>query len=127
MLRPAVTLRFFATYLLVLGLGFAAAPQIVLPWFGFPAPADYWVRVLGGILLILAYYYLAAARSTDLEFARRSVLGRLPLVFFYAALVAFAGAPRVLVIVGLFESGCGVWTWLALRRKDAPNGPLPPG
>ena len=36
-------------------------------------------------------------------------------------------SPRVLVIVGVFESGCGVWTWAALRRKDAPNGLLLPG
>ena len=112
---PGFTLRFFAAYLIALGLGFVFVPQVVLPWFGFDPPRDFWVRVLGGILLILAYYYLAAAQRGDVAFARWTVWGRLPLVFFYAGLVAWADAPPALVGVGIFESGCGAWTALALR------------
>lgn len=115
MTGAGVTLRFFAAYLVALGLGFVFVPQVVLPWFGFAPPRDFWVRVLGGILLILAYYYMAAAQRGDLTFARRTVWGRLPLVFFYAGLVAWAEAPPALVAVGFFESGCGAWTGLALR------------
>ena len=120
-----LSLRFFALYLILLGLGFVLIPQVVLPWCGFDPPKDFWVRVLGGILLILAYYYLAAARCGDVAFARRTVWGRLPLVGFYAGLVAWAGAPLPLLAVGAFESGCGVWTWLALRQSDrgGPGGP----
>lgn len=117
MATPALTLRLFATYLALLAAGFLFAPALVLPWFGFAAPRDFWIRVLGGILGILAYYYFAAARDGDRRFARRTVWGRLPLLPLYGGLVAFAGAPLPLLFVGLFESGCGVWTLLALRAE----------
>jgi hypothetical protein len=116
-MTPATTLRFFGRYLVVVASGFVLIPERVLPLVGFEPPRDVWVRVLGGILAILAGYYFAAARANDVRFARWTVWGRLPLLPFYGALVAFAGAEWPLIAVGVFESGCGVWTGWALRRE----------
>ena len=124
MFTVTATLRVFAAYLAVLAVAFVFLPERVLPWIGFDPPRDFWIRILGGILGILAFYYLLAARATDLRFARWTVWGRLPLLPFYAGLVALAGAPTMLLAVGMFESGCGVWTWWALRRaRDGRPGP----
>ena len=106
----------FALYLTSLGAGLLLAPGRVLPLFGFAPPLDFWVRLLGGILLVLALYYFLAARSGELAFYRWTVWGRLPLIVLYTGLFLFAGAPAPLLLIGAFESGCGLWTHLALRR-----------
>ena len=112
------TVQFFAVYLTGMAAGLLLVPGVVLPWFGFPAPGDFWVRVLGGLLGILALYYFLAARERNRDFYRWTVWGRLPLIALYAGLVAWAGAPPVLLLFGLFESGCGLWTHLALRAEQ---------
>ena len=107
----------FALYLTTLGSGILLAPGRVLPLFGFAPPLDFWVRLLGGILLILALYYFLAARAGERAFYRWTVWGRLPLIVLYTGLFLFAGAPAPLLLIGAFESGCGFWTHLALRRE----------
>ena len=116
MFTVSATLRVFAAYLGVLAVAFVFIPERVLPWIGFDPPGDFWIRILGGILFILAAYYVLAARAGDSRFARWTVWGRLPLLPFYACLVSFADAPPTLLAVGVFESGCGIWTWWTLRR-----------
>jgi hypothetical protein len=109
----------FAVYLTGLGSGLLLAPRRVLPLFGFAPPLDFWVRLLGGILLILALYYYLAARADDRTFYRWTVWGRLPLIVLYTGLFLFAGAPAPLLLIGAFESGCGLWTHLALRAEES--------
>jgi hypothetical protein len=111
------SVQFFAVYLAGMAAGLLWIPERVLPWFGFPAPGDFWVRVLGGLLGILALYYFLAARERNRDFYRWTVWGRLPLIALYAGLVAWAGAPPVLLLFGVFESGCGLWTYAALRAE----------
>lgn len=117
MAHSTFTVRFFAMYLTGMAAGLLFLPERVLPFFGFPAPGDFWVRVLGGLLGVLALYYFLAARSGNREFYRWTVWGRLPLIALYAGLVAGAGAPPVLLLFGVFESGCGLWTHIALRAE----------
>ena len=112
------SVRFFAVYLTGMAAGLLLFPGRVLPLFGFPAPGDFWVRVLGGLLGILALYYFLAARARHRDFYRWTVWGRLPLIGLYAGLVAWAGAPPALLLFGVFESGCGLWTQLALRAEE---------
>jgi len=116
------SVRFFAAYLTAMAAGLLLIPERVLPFFGFPVPAAFWVRVLGGLLGILALYYFLAARSGHRDFYRWTVWGRLPLIALYAGLVAWAGAPLVLLLFGVFESGCGLWTYAALRAEAAVAG-----
>jgi hypothetical protein len=108
----------FALYLTGLGAGLLLLPERVLPLFGFAPPRDFWVRLLGGILGILALYYFLAARADDRAFYRWTVWGRLPLIVLYTGLFLFAGAPAPLLLIGAFESGCGLWTHLALRAEE---------
>ena len=113
------SVQFFAVYLTGMAAGLLLIPERVLPWFGFPAPGDFWVRVLGGLLGILALYYFLAASQRNRDFYRWTVWGRLPLIALYAGLVAWAGAPPALLLFGVFESGCGLWTYAALRAEEA--------
>ena len=117
----------FAVYMTGLGAGLLLLPAVVLPLFGFAPPRDFWVRLLGGLLLILALYYFLAARAGDRTFYRWTVWGRLPLIVLYTGLFLFAGAPAPLLAIGAFESGCGFWTHLALRAEErgAPPGQAP--
>lgn len=119
MASSTFSVRFFAVYLTAMAAGLLLLPERVLPLFGFAAPGDFWVRVLGGLLGILAFYYFLAARSGQRDFYRWTVWGRLPLIVLYAGLVAWAGAPLVLLLFGVFESGCGLWTHAALRAEAA--------
>jgi hypothetical protein len=111
----------FAVYLAALGSGLLLVPGLVLPLFGFAPPLDFWVRLLGGLLLVFALYYALAARAGNRVFFRWTVWGRLPLIVLYTGLFLFAGAPLPLLLIGAFESGCGLWTHLALRHEERSN------
>jgi hypothetical protein len=112
----------FAVYMAGLGSGLLFVPARVLPLFGFAEPRDFWVRLLGGLLLILALYYCLAVREENRAFYRWTVWGRLPLIVLYTGLFLFAEAPVALLLIGVWESGCGLWTHLALRAEQRSAG-----
>ena len=53
----------------------------------------------------------------DVHFYRWTAYGRLALFPGNVAFVLLGVAPPILLAIGAFESGCGVWTGLALRRE----------
>ena len=64
MTPAARSLQVFGIYLLVLAVGLALVPNVLLALFGMPPTQEVWIRVLGLLVGIVgAYYLIAAARS----------------------------------------------------------------
>jgi hypothetical protein len=81
----------FGVYLIGMGLGFLFTPNMVLGIFGIPATDEVWPYVVGVLALVLASYYISAARADLRAFAHWTIPARI------GVFVAFVG----FVVAGL--------------------------
>jgi hypothetical protein len=106
----------FGFYLVGVGLGLLVAPNPFLSPFGFPPVADLaWLRVLGVLTLVIAAYYLLAARAGLTVFFRWTVFVRIGVFFTFGALVLLHLAPAPLALLGTVDLAAALWTAFALR------------
>lgn len=119
MSRAAKSLFVFACYLAGIGAWLLVHPNSMLGLFGFADAQDVWVRVLGMILLLLAFYYVSAARSELTDFIRWTVHARASVLAFFGAFVLLGLAPAVLLVFGVVDLLAAYWTWSSLRADEA--------
>ena len=113
--RAARSIFVFGLYLTGMGLGLVAMPNTLLGLLRFPASTEIWPRVLGVVTLVLAYYYIQAARHELTAFFRWTVTARVGVFVVFAALVLLGLAPATLVLLGAVDLAAAIWTGLALR------------
>ena len=104
-------------YVIVAGLQLLFIPNMLLGLFGFAPTSEPWIRVLGMLVLVLAFYYNAMARHGNDHVVRATVYGRL---VFCAGLVVFVLlgiAQPPLIGFALLETGLALWTWRELRSS----------
>jgi hypothetical protein len=117
-MNPAAKSVFvFGLYLALVGLGLLIAPNPVLAPLGFPPADESWLRVVGVLVLVIAAYYLLAARNGLTVFFRWTVFVRATVFVAFAALVLLGLAPRPLVLLGSVDLAAALWTLLALRAS----------
>ena len=63
----------WAVYLLGLGVILVVAPNALIVPFGFDPTGEVWIRVVGLLVLILAYYSLKAAQTDDRTYMESTV------------------------------------------------------
>jgi hypothetical protein len=106
----------FGLYLVLVGLGLLVAPNPFLTPLGFAPVADpAWLRVLGVLTLVIAAYYLLAARAGLMVFFRWTVFVRIGVFCVLGALVLLHLAPAPLVLLGTIDLVAALWTACALR------------
>ncbi len=115
MSKSGTSVFIFSLYLVVLGLVLVVVPNVLLRVFGFAATTEVWIRVVGVLVLCLAFYYVQAARRELVEFFRWTVIVR---AFVFVCLALFAAlklaAPQ-LALFGCLDLAGSVWTALCLR------------
>jgi hypothetical protein len=116
--NSSTSMLVFALYLAALGLLLIFYPKAFL-LLGFEDVSGPWVRILGYVVGVLAFYFFMAIREETTRFYWWTVYARLPLIFFYAALVVPGIAPPSMLLIGAWETGCAIWTGLALRNEKA--------
>lgn len=104
----------FGVYLAGVGLSLLLAPGL-LPLLGFPLASDFWVRVAGMLLLIIAYTNVQLGRQEVVAWFRVTVQVRSAVPVFFIAFVLFGSAPGMLVLFGLVDLAGALWTAAALR------------
>jgi hypothetical protein len=107
----------FGVYLVFLGAVLVAVPNLLLGVFGLPATGEVWVRVVGMLVLCLAFYYIQAARRELRDFFGWTVYVR---CFVFVSLAAFAvlGLARSpLALFGVVDLLGAIWTAMALRQS----------
>ncbi len=107
----------FGVYCAGVGLILIAAPNIFLGAVGLPPTGEPYIRVLGVVVLVLALYYLAAARAEAVAFFRWTTWGRPMAFMLFGALALLGFAPRILVLFGAVDAVGALWTATALRRQ----------
>jgi hypothetical protein len=116
MSKAAKSLFVFGIYLIVIGLAFLLVPNMQLRLFGFPETSEPWIRVMAVLLLLLAFYYIQAARSEMTKFIRLTVPARASVIVFFIAFIAFGLAQPMLIMFGVVDLLAAIWTSSALRN-----------
>lgn len=117
MSKPAFTLKAFGIYLLVLGVGLTAVPNLMLSAFGMPLTTEVWLRVVGILVFNIGIYYIYAAKCEARAFFQASVYTRCLVMAAFIAFAALGLAPPMLVLFGAADLLGGIWTQWALRSE----------
>lgn len=117
MKKSSTSILVFGLYLVGMGLGLAAIPNLVLGMLGFPATDEIWIRVLGVVTLVLAYYYISAARADLKTFAQWTVPARIGVFAAFTAFVVLGFVGPVMILLGSVDLLGALWTGWALRAE----------
>ena len=115
MSKAAVTLFAFAIYLALTGIAFLVAPTFTLGMLGFAEATEPWVRVIGMLLLFLAFYYGMAARSEITIFFKWTVYVRSSVIVFFGIIVLVGLGQPMLLAFAVIDLAAAIWTAMALR------------
>ena len=107
----------FGLYLVVLGIVLLVAPNFLLGMFFLPSTTEVWIRVVGMLLLFLAFYYIQAARKGMTDFFQWTVYVRSTVIVFFAVFVLLGFASPPLILFGVVDLLGAIWTGLALRSS----------
>lgn len=117
MTNVVTTIRFFGTYLLLVGLSLIVVPQLLGTALNYPlalqGPA---LRPLGIALVALSYYYFRSAGSGYRPFYEWTVHVRVGQFIIVIALTSLGQLSPLLLIPSAFEFATAVWTWFALKE-----------
>jgi hypothetical protein len=117
MSRAARSILVFGVYLTAVGLGLLFVPNVLLTTLRLPPSAEIWPRILGVVTLVLAYYYVMAARSELTGFFRWTVTARILVFVVFGVLVLAGLAPIPVALLGAVDLAAAVWTGLSLRKS----------
>jgi hypothetical protein len=118
--KSATSVFVFGVYLVFLGLLLIIAPNVLLRIFGFAMTTEVWVRVVGVLVLCLAFYYVQAGRRELVEFFRWMVIVRALVFVCFALFAALKLAAPPLALFGCVDLLGSVWTALCLRQSRSP-------
>ena len=107
----------FGLYLAVLGIVLLVAPNFLLGMFFLPSTTEVWIRVVGMLVLLLAFYYTQAARKEMTDFFQWTVYVRSSVIVFFAAFVLLGFSSPPLILCGVVDLLGAIWTGLALRSS----------
>jgi hypothetical protein len=116
MSKAAKSVLVFGVYLVLLGVTLVAIPNLFLRVFAFPATGEIWIRVVGVLVLCLAFYYIQAARRGLTDFFQWTVYVRSGVFLFFVAFVVLRLVQPILALLGVVDLLCAIWTALALRQ-----------
>ncbi len=119
MSRAARSVFVFGLYLIAVGLALIAIPNPLFAVLRLPASTEIWPRVVGVLALVLAYYYIQAARHELTAFFRWTVTARVMVFVVFGAFVLLGVAPAPLALLGAVDLAAAIWTALALRMPPA--------
>ena len=116
----ALSLKVFGAYLVIVAAQLMLVPDLFLKLFMLPpAVPDTWLRVLGLVVLVLAYYYIQAARHQLRPMMEASVNGRLFAAAVFVGFVITGVGPLQLLLFGAVDLVCALWTRHGLRSAHA--------
>jgi hypothetical protein len=117
MSNSAKSVFVFAIYLVLLGITLLVVPNVLLTLFAYPTTNEVWIRVVGMLLVLLAFYYIQAARRELSDFFPWTVYARGSVVLFFIAFVVLDLARPILILIGAVDLLAALWTEAALRSS----------
>jgi hypothetical protein len=119
MSNPAKSIFAFGVYLIGLGAILVITPNSLLALFGLPSTSEVWIRVVGMLLLILAFFDIQAARKGLTDFFQWTVYTRSLVIVFFIAFVMLGFVSPWLILFGVVDLLGAIWTGLTLRQSKS--------
>ena len=117
MSKSSLSVFVFGLYMVVLGIVLLVAPNFLLGMFFMPSTTEVWIRIVGVLLLLIAFYFIQTARKEMTEFFKLTVYTRASLIIFFTAFVLLGLASPTLILFGVVDLLGAIWTGLALRSS----------
>ena len=118
MSKTAFTIKASCCYILTLGLGLVLVPNLVLAALRMPPTSDVWIRVLGVVVINIGIFFWVAARTEAIALFHASVIVRPLILVWFGAFVLLGLASPMLLVFGVIEALCALWTWLTLKSEQ---------
>jgi hypothetical protein len=118
MKQSSLSMLVFGIYEAILCVIFIVFPNQFCALFKLNPPDGFWIRVFGMVLGILAFYYLMAVHEDNRSFYHWTFYGRLVILPTFAVFVILGIAPPIVLLFGAWDTGCGIWTGIALQREE---------
>ncbi len=115
-MSSTLSIRVWGWYAGLAGLSFLLVPDFEFSMLGIEGEPDAWVRMIGALAVVLAIYYLTAARYELRPFYVATIVGRLTLAAL-ALTIAFGFGPWQIALFGILDIGGAAWTYLAMRSE----------
>lgn len=123
MSRAARTVHLHGIYLAVTGLTLIVIPNVLLGVLSIPRTDQPWIRILGLVVLALAYFHVVAARNELTAYLQASVVVRVGVGAADIVIVALWGY-WLAVAFGIVDIASALWTRAALAENQ-PAEALP--
>ena len=104
-------------YVLLTGLQLLFIPATLLGIFGFDAPTDVWIKVLGVLVLGLSIIYYLINRSGNKDVVLSTVWFRMFVAAGFLFLVISGEVKSALLLFGSIDVATAVWTWFELKKE----------
>lgn len=122
MSRAARSVLVFGIYIGVVGLLLCTLPNLVIGPLGFPEAREPWIRVLGVVVVVVAFYYVQAARHELTPFIQWTVPARVIVLVGFVLLVVAGHVAPSLILFGLIDAAGAAWTAFELAATRRAQG-----
>ena len=115
--KSSISLVVFGIYLIGMGVGFVFMPNTLFSMLNLPPTDRVWSGVVGVLALVLAFYYIQAARANLRPFAEWTVPARIAVFLFFTGFVLAGWIGPIMIGLGLVDLLGALWTGWALRTE----------
>jgi type IV secretory pathway TrbL component len=112
-----VSLIVQSVYVVLTGLQLIFVPNMLLNMFDFGETYEIWIKVLGIVVLSLAFIYYAISKSGNTDVVRATVYSRLFVGAGFLLLAISGQAKMSLVLFAGIDIVTAVWTWMELKKS----------
>jgi hypothetical protein len=106
---------------MILGILLITIPNLLLNLVGVQSTSEFWIRLVGMLLLIHGFFYILAGRTNLKPFFYWTLYTRLGAIVFIVSFIIFELAPPVIKFFWLGDLAGAIWTWIALRSEQEQN------
>ena len=121
MKKSSRTLFVFGIYFGSMGIILMTVPNLLMRMLTLPATHEVWIRVLGFLITILAYYDIHASLADLTIFVKWSILPRVACIFVLGAFILMGWVAYPLILIGIIDLASAIWTKLVLMKEEGAN------
>lgn len=117
MTAAAKSVYYFGLYLYLVGATLIFLPNLFLSTLGLPETTEVWIRVLGVIVVLLAFYYHQTGAKNISAFFPLTIPTRITVFIAFIVFVILKMTSPILIGIGGIDLAGAIWTFMALKKK----------
>jgi hypothetical protein len=117
MTRSAISILVFGIYLSIVGLILIVGPNLLLTSIKLPLTNDPWIRLMGMLLFVLAFFYIQSARYGFKPFFTWTLYTRFGAVLILLPLVLLGFLEPIVLVFWLGDLAGAIWTLVTLLQE----------